>query len=131
MNDMRVSIQSKTIPLAPFGKARSRVTRNGTYMPADYVKAKHDLAMLFGAVEVEGSVGVKIIATIAMPQSWSKKRKGDMDGRHSDSKPDVDNLAGSVLDALFPDDDKRVVSLFCRKVWGYEGSMEITIAGVV
>lgn len=131
MNSTSVSIQSKTIPLAPFGKARPRVTRNGTYMPPDYVKAKQDLAMLFGAVEVEGMVKVTIYATIAMPQSWSKKKRAGMDGRHSDSKPDIDNLAGSVLDALFPQDDKRVVSLNCSKAWGFEGSMEITIVGVI
>jgi Holliday junction resolvase RusA-like endonuclease len=34
------------------------------------------------------------------------------------SKPDADNIAGAVMDALF-EDDAAVVEVACRKVWGH------------
>ncbi|MFM9011928.1 MAG: RusA family crossover junction endodeoxyribonuclease, partial [Planctomycetota bacterium] len=45
-------------------------------------------------------------------------------------RPDCDNLAKSVLDALqdVMGDDTRVARLVVEKAWGHEGSTMVTIA---
>ena len=119
--------QFKMIPLAPFGKARPRVTRNGTFMPDSYTQAKHTLAMLFGPVEVEGPVKLTVFAYHKMPRSWSKKKRREMDGRLRIGKPDADNAIGAVMDSLFPQDDSRVVRLEYASVYSQEDKLDIAI----
>jgi len=67
----------------------------------------------------------KITFVLPMPKSWSKKRKSEMEGQPHRQKPDIDNLAKSILDACF-DDDAVISMLFCRKIWGERGAIEIT-----
>jgi Holliday junction resolvase RusA-like endonuclease len=119
--------QYKVIPLAPFGKARPRVTRNGTYMPHDYERAKGQLAMLFGPVEVEGAVKLTVFAYHAMPRSWSQKKRREMDGRLRVGKPDADNCIGACMDALFPHDDSRVVRLEYASVYADSDGLYVAI----
>ena len=92
--------QSAVIPLEPFGKARPRVTRGNTYMPHEYVRA--------------------------MPASWPKRKRAEMSGAWCTSKPDADNIAGAVMDALF-EDDAAVVEVACRKVWGTSPELRIEV----
>ena len=96
MNDY----QSAVIPLEPFGKARPRVTRGNTYMPHEYVRARDTLRLLFGPVTVAPPWSLAVTAVRAMPPSWSKRKRAEMDGAWCTSKPDADNVAGAVMDAL-------------------------------
>lgn len=124
-----MTMSTKLIPIAPFGKARPRVSRNGqhTYMPPEYEQKKSQLRLLFGDVPNGGILSIAVVATKAMPKSWSKKKKTSMDGMYCDAKPDLDNIVGAVMDSLFEDDSKVVEFGSCRKVWGYEDSLEITV----
>lgn len=119
--------QFKMIDLPPFGKARPRVTRNGTYMPDSYTASKNALAMLFGPVEVEGPVKLTVFAYHAMPRSWSQKKRREMDGRLRVGKPDADNTIGAVMDSLFPKDDSRVVRLIYASVYSGEDKLYVEI----
>lgn len=122
--------QSKTVYVAPFGKARPRVTRNGqhTYMSSDYVAQKDALRLLFGRVEVEGLVQLSVTAVRAMPASWAKKRRFEMAGKYATPKPDLDNIVAAVMDSLWSDDDSCVVEFGpCKKIWGFENELRITI----
>lgn len=112
----------KTIPMKPFGKARPRVTRNGTFMPKDYERNRAQLAMLFGPVEVEGNIEIIISARRKIP-----KRTKHQPGDYCTAGPDTDNIAGAVMDSLFPDDDSRVVSMACEKMWDKEDKLVIMI----
>lgn len=47
---------------------------------------------------------------IQMPDSWTEKKKAEMDGQKHQQKPDMDNLIKSFKDALYRED--------CR-VWRY------------
>lgn len=118
--------QAVTVPIEPFGKARPRVTAGHTYMPDSYTKARAALRMLFGPVTVPPPWGVQITAVRKMPASWSKRQRAAMDGQYCLTKPDADNIAGAVMDALF-DDDAAVVSVACLKRWGAAGELRIEI----
>jgi len=66
-----------------------------------------------------GSVGVMIMAWFPMPKSLSKQKAEKMAGEYHTSKPDLDNTAKAVLDALCVSlgDDCKVVDLRVRKRW--------------
>lgn len=117
---------NKTIPMPAFGKARPRVTENGTYMPPEYKKQIKKLRQAFGSVPA-GLVHVSVTAVRQVPASWSKAKQAAAIGKYAKPKPDVDNIVGSVMDALFEDDD-RVISVFCEKVWGAEHALIIEVA---
>ncbi len=118
--------QTAIVPLEPFGKARPRVTAGHTYMPSSYTKARDDLRRLFGPVIVPPPWSVQITAVRKMPVSWSKRQRAAMDGKYCLSKPDADNIAGAVMDALF-EDDAAVVSVSCLKRWGAAGELRILV----
>jgi len=60
------------------------------------------------------------IFLLAMPSSWSKKKKNQMLGKPHTNKPDGDNLIKSVQDALLPKD--QTVWLFVmKKLWNTNG----------
>ncbi len=118
--------QAAVIPLEPFGKARPRVTRGHTYMPDSYTAARDALRLMFGAVTVAPPWSLEVTAVRAMPRSWSKRRRAEMAGAWCASKPDADNIAGAVMDALF-EDDAAVVEVACRKVWGASGELRIEV----
>lgn len=67
----------------------------------------------------------KITFVLAMPDSWSKKKKATMEGQAHRQKPDIDNLLKFVLDALLPDGDECVNDVHAKKIWGYEGKVII------
>lgn len=126
------SVQSQyaEIDIRPFGKARPRVTQNGTYMPYQYTRKKKHLAAEFGPVEVQGAVLLEVTAVLKVATSISKKKRAELLGTPATCKPDIDNIAGAVMDALFPDDDSRVVSINCTKVWGEWDCLQIWVKKV-
>lgn len=76
----------------------------------------------------DGLLAVTILVTRAIPKSTSKKRRDEMMGTHCGAGPDVDNVAGAIMDALLPHSsggDSRVVSLSVSKIWGENDSMKI------
>ena len=122
-----MTAQTAVIPIEPFGKARPRVTRAGhAYMPDSYTLARDALRLMFGAVTVAPPWALHVTAVRAMPASWSKRKQAEMAGAWCASKPDADNIAGAVMDALF-EDDAAVVEVACRKVWGASPELRIEI----
>jgi len=67
----------------------------------------------------------RIVFYMPMPKSWSKKKKADMEGHGHRQRPDIDNLAKSLFDALYAD-DSHIYSVSLAKFWAYEGAIEIT-----
>lgn len=109
--------QRVEIPMPAFGKARPRVTVKGTFMPESYQQSRRTLRALFGTVTVEPPWIVRVTAVRRMPSSWSRKKRDETDGMWCLTKPDIDNILGGVLDALF-DEDAAVVSISGDKQWG-------------
>jgi len=69
--------------------------------------------------------GDAIYFTIPMPKSWSDNKKDEMNGNPHEQKPDLDNLIKAVFDSCCKDDSKIHGLGPTKKVWGYEGSIEI------
>ena len=83
-----------------------------------------------------GPVAVEITASFPVPISAPKKAKeGMLEGKicHT-KKPDVDNLAKQMLDAMtrlqFWQDDRQVVSVTCTKRYAATGSWAVNIREV-
>lgn len=57
---------------------------------------------------------------IPMPESWSLKKKAQMCGRPHQVKPDWDNLAKGVQDALLQN-DSMIWQAYVEKYWVYSG----------
>jgi len=84
-----------------------------------YKRAVHEAAVAAGLLVFTGPVDVEIAAVFAMPKSWSKKKRDAMACSLHTQKPDADNIAKAVLDALsaFWTDDAQVAVLRVRKTW--------------
>lgn len=61
---------------------------------------------------------------IPMPDSWSKKKKEQMNGMPCLTKPDTDNITKAIKDALLKD-DSGVWWEKAEKRWAYVGSIII------
>ena len=73
-------------------------------------------------------VSMIVKAFIPIPRSWSKKRREA--AHYASARPDIDNYAKSVLDALngiVYRDDSQVVDLFVRKLYDDNPRLEITV----
>lgn len=114
----------------PQGKARPRFTKAGrSYTPANTRRYEADVReAALKAAAIQGytkadkhaALAVSITAWFPVPASWPKKKRaaamsGDI---YPTAKPDADNIAKAILDALNGiayHDDKQVVSCAVRK----------------
>jgi Holliday junction resolvase RusA-like endonuclease len=103
------------------GKRRFTPTPQRNYMMA---VAQKGFEAMSGHEPVTCPVGMVLEVEYLVPSSWSAKRKAAATWKTS--KPDADNLAKIVKDALSKivyADDAQVVSLIVRKMYGpYERS---------
>ena len=80
---------------------------------------------------VEGEYLVIAMAfTMPIPQSYSNKKKKELEGQPHTKKPDLDNLVKAVLDALNGVaymDDSRISNINASKEYGREPSVWIGI----
>lgn len=126
-----------TIPGPPAGKGRPRTsTINGMarmHTPSKTRSYEGMVAMFFlsaGGKKLAGRVSVRIDATFEMPLSWSMKKRKASDGKWCMKKPDGDNIAKIVCDALNGiayHDDAAVVLMSVMKRWGQDSSVAVVI----
>lgn len=69
---------------------------------------------------------VAITAKLPMPDSWSAKKQAAYDGTLMQQKPDCDNIAKAILDALF-ENDAVIGQLSITKIWCKSGQTGIDI----
>lgn len=124
-----VMSQERSLSMVPCGKARPRVTRHGTHMPTEYVAWKAAFRAEFGAVLLpeDRDIRLSVVVYRPMPRSWSRAKRTSMIGAHCRPGPDADNLAGSIMDALFIN-DSRVVELHVVKVWAETVQLYVEIS---
>lgn len=113
------------IPGKPFAKQRPRATRQGrVYTPAETISFERQVAAIAAKhfpAPIDGPVSVTIRATFEPPQSWSKRKTAEHINRPHCQRPDLDNCAKAVLDALNRiawADDGQVAEITVSKVWG-------------
>lgn len=66
---------------------------------------------------------LSITFVIAMPKSWSKKKRAEMNGKPHQQRPDLDNLIKAFKDALCEDDSHVHTYLEMKKIWGDVGQI--------
>lgn len=101
--------------VTPMGKPR--MTQRDKWAERKVVEdywAFKDQCKALGMVLPES--GAHVIFHLPMPKSWSKRRKCDLRGKPHQGKPDIDNLAKAVLDALYLD-DSGIHSITLSKLW--------------
>ena len=66
----------------------------------------------------------KVTFIMPMAKSWSNKQRTKMEGQPHQQRPDWDNLAKALCDAL-KDEDMMIYHVEVLKVWGIEGKIII------
>lgn len=132
-----------TIPGEPQGKGRHRTVRRGehiaTYTPrktTEYEElVRYCYRQIYGdrmLFTAEEPIRATIVAYFQIPKSSSKKRQIEMISSKvlPTKRPDTDNIAKIVLDALnglaYPD-DKQVVELHVIKEYDLEGCVTVEL----
>lgn len=116
------------INMRPFGKARPRVTRNGTFMPKDYTNKKNSLKQLYGPVDEHEFIKLELVAVRRIPKNGRSNSVKVYSGGFCKVKPDLDNIEGAIMDALYPESDSQVVIIDSQKIWGDDDWIEIRIS---
>ncbi len=113
-----------TIFAEPTGKARPRVTAHGTYTPKktkDYERlVQWEYRKQGGRDYGERQLQVEITANFQIPKSKPKNKRVEMLAGQvrPTKKPDCDNIAKAILDALNGiayHDDSQIVTLAVEK----------------
>lgn len=65
-----------------------------------------------------------MVFCVPMPKSWSKKKKQEYYMKPHQQRPDVDNLAKSVMDSLY-EDDSAVHAITAYKIWSFLPRVQI------
>lgn len=124
---------SFTIPGRPHGKERPRAGQGRIYTPGKTVSFERQVgslaAPLFPAPFV-GPVSLSVVATFAMPASWSKRKRAELRGCYHLQKPDSSNIVKAIEDGLnliAYADDAQVAEQVCVKVWGEDNSTKVTV----
>lgn len=128
----------------PVAKGRPRFSNRGgfvrSYTPEKTINYENLVKLSFieqveDKKKLEGMIYAEIIAYFPIPKSTSKKNAELMRNceiMHT-KKPDCDNLAKSILDALNGiayDDDSQVCSLLVSKFYGDVARVEIELGEI-
>ena len=134
-----------TIPGAPVGKGRPRVTTRGGKFASMYTPEKtvnyeglvaySAKAAMAGAPLIDGPASVRLEIVCQIPASWSqKKRSAAIAGQvHPTTKPDIDNVEKAIFDGLNGvvwRDDVQVVEVSKRKRYGDTPCVQVTIVPI-
>lgn len=114
-------------PVVPVGKPR--MTRRDRWAKRPAVvryRAFKDQVRELGITLPKS--GARVTFVLPMPRSWSRSLREAMNGRPHEQKPDVDNLAKALLDALF-DDDAAIHDMRVTKRWGEDGEIVVETMG--
>ncbi len=135
---MRFTVYGK-----PVAKGRPKFSSRGgfvrSYTPEKTVNYENLVKLSFDMCEekakLDGQLGVEMVVYCPIPKSTSKKNKALMlDGSiRPTTKPDLDNIAKAILDALNGrafDDDKQVVKLTMEKYYSDTPRVEVEISEV-
>ncbi|MFQ3801718.1 RusA family crossover junction endodeoxyribonuclease [Staphylococcus xylosus] len=103
---------------APMASPRPRFRNNGkyvqTYMPSKYTNHKKNIQAQMPNLMIDTPIKLTIEFHFPLLKSWSKKKHVAMIGQYKVTKPDIDNLIKTVLDAANKhvwQDDNQIVEI--------------------
>ena len=117
------------IPLRPFPAVRSNKNSSWTEKTQAYHAKMNNLRFYVHPHKkeiieslIEGTYRIEF--HFAMADSWSKKKRLEMDGKPMQSRPDTDNLFKAFTDTVFwkdkEHDDSEIWNNCYSKHWGKE-----------
>lgn len=116
----------KKLKISPVPKPR--MTRADTWKKRPcvmrYWAYKDQLRILLKENDIVIKDNICIEFHVAMPKSWSKKRKDKVNGMYHQKRPDVDNLLKGFMDAIF-EEDCHIHTVYAKKYWSIEPSITI------
>lgn len=133
-----------TIPGAPFGKQRPKFSTRGGFAKAytpketvsyeNLVKLEYERQCAGQKFADDAEIMAEITAYFPIPKSASKKAREAMDAGsiRPTKKPDCDNIAKTILDALNNiayTDDKQIVLLQVGKFYREEPCVIVCLLG--
>lgn len=132
------------VPGQPVGKGRPRASSRGGFVRM-YTDAKtlsyeqviaKQARYAMGPLEVLATpISMRIVSLYSIPVSWSKRKQQlALNGELIPGKPDLDNVAKAVLDALngvVYQDDKQVIRLVIEKSYSFEPRIEVYVHEVL
>lgn len=107
--------------------AKPRMTRRDKWLepPRECVRVYRNFSDLCRFYQIYFPVhGSHVTFILPMPESWSKKKKEEMNGSAHQTKPDLDNLLKGLGDAIF-NDDSVIWDIHATKRWGIDGKIVI------
>lgn len=70
--------------------------------------------------------GSHVTFILPMPKSWSKKKRSELAGKEHRQRPDWDNLAKALMDAVLKE-DSGVWDIRVTKLWGDRGQIILEV----
>ncbi|ENJ41658.1 RusA family crossover junction endodeoxyribonuclease [Staphylococcus aureus] len=131
---MEIEIKFNEVFNAPMGSPRPRFSNTGryvqTYMPTNYTEHKKYLQEQMPKLNLENALKIELEFYFPPLKSWSKKKKSEAIGQFKVTKPDIDNLIKTVLDACNDHvwkDDNQITEITSSKRYGIEPKIIIRI----
>lgn len=124
------------VPGTPVAKARPRIGKYGAYTPAKTVNYEKLVKISYQRSSkdklIDKPIKMEIWAVFepTKTERKSKKKYASLLGTPYTKKPDLDNIAKSICDALNDvayNDDKNIVELIIHKEYGAEAKAVIEI----
>lgn len=135
---MDIEIKFNSTYEAPVGSPRPRFRNTGrfvqTYMPTSYTKHKAYIQEQMPKALLDSELKVSLYFYFVPPKSWSKKRKVVAIGQYKRTKPDIDNLIKTVLDAAnnhLWKDDNQIVEIHSFKQYAEEPKIIMKLEEIV
>ena len=136
-DNVRIEINFNETYEAPIGSPRPRFRNTGryvqTYMPASYTKHKDFIREQMPNVLLNGNLKVTLSFYFKVPKSWSNRKKLLAIGQYKRTKPDIDNLIKTVLDAANDHlwkDDNQIVEIHSFKQYAEEPKIILEVEEV-
>ena len=132
------------VPGDPQGKGRPKASSRGgfvrMYTPA--ATRQYEEKIAWAATLARGTwpvmctpMSLRVVAHHPIPVSWSKRKQQQaLAGELVPGKPDLDNVAKAVLDALngvIYLDDKQVIKLVAEKKYSFDPRVEVYVHEVL
>lgn len=127
-------------PITPKATPRPRIAKRGkisiAYYPKEYQAYKDQIKQLAGLIcknFYSGPLSMKINFYMPIPASLSKKKKAELVDQWHIKKPDCDNLAKGVKDALEGIayvNDSQICNLVISKVYSIKPRIEVDLCEI-
>nr|WP_272901078.1 MULTISPECIES: RusA family crossover junction endodeoxyribonuclease [Staphylococcus] len=136
-DNVQIEINFNETYEAPIGSPRPRFRNTGryvqTYMPTSYTKHKDFIREQMPKALLDGKLKVTLSFYFKAPKSWSNRKKLLAIGQYKRTKPDIDNLIKTVLDAANDHlwkDDNQIVEIHSFKQYAEEPKIILEVEEV-